>query len=94
MTAPPSADEVAAVIGPRVNPYLNKELPEHQWTMCRGCPSFRVFDWHYHYCRHLGDQAKPDQWNEGWLRIDPEHNEVEPPPCGLPVVNHLIGETL
>jgi hypothetical protein len=49
-----------------------------EWThgpeaMCYGCPNLRVHDFHYWYCRALGDQSKPDfdPYNGGQQRIDP-----------------------
>lgn len=72
--------------GPRVDEYHNRELPDHAWASCHGCPSLRVFDFHYFYCRRLGDQAKPDEWNVGWARLsETVWNEEEPAPCGLSV---------
>jgi hypothetical protein len=32
---------------------------------CVGCPFLRVHDFHYFYCRALGDQAKPDYSETG-----------------------------
>lgn len=73
----------ADLLGPRPDAYHNREIPEHQWTTCDGCPALRVFDFHYFYCRHLVDQSHPDTWNKGWMRIKVTHNEASPAPCGL-----------
>ena len=72
--------------GPRTDTYHNRELPERVWTTCAGCPAFRVFDFHYFYCRRLGDQTKPDKWNAGWQRVRATYNDVYPAPCGLQTV--------
>jgi hypothetical protein len=75
---------MTASVGPRPHHRERKELPEHQWTTCNGCPAFRVFDWHYFYCRHLGDQTKPDEWNAGWKRVPASHENAAASSCGLP----------
>ena len=77
--------------GPRCDVPQTRKLPNHQWTTCQGCPSFRVFDWHYFYCRHLGDQTKPDAWNAGWKRVRHTHNEEEPAECGFSVQEQANG---
>jgi hypothetical protein len=35
-------------------------LIEMERDSCVGCPFLRVHDFHYFYCRALGDQTKPD----------------------------------
>jgi hypothetical protein len=77
-----------AAIGPLPDAYHLHELPGHNWLTCRGCPAFRVFDWHYFYCRHLGDQSQPDAWNAGWKRIG-SATYKDAAPCGLAVRQHL-----
>lgn len=73
--------------GPRPDAYHRREIPEHVWTTCNGCPAFRVFDFHYFYCRRLGDQSKPDAWNAGWKRLGGmTWNEERQVPCALPEV--------
>jgi hypothetical protein len=37
----------------------NGELKE-RYLSCANCDFRRVHDWHYFYCRDLGDQSKPD----------------------------------
>lgn len=71
--------------GPRPDAYHNRELPDHGWVTCHGCPALRVHDFHYFYCRRLGDQSKPDEWNAGWHRLwsGPTWNEASPAPCAL-----------
>lgn len=72
-------------IGPRPCGYHRHELPGRDWVTCKGCPAFRVFDWHYFYCRHLGDQSQPDAWNAGWRRLsETTFERAELAPCGLP----------
>lgn len=72
-------------IGPRPDEYHRRELPGDAWVKCQGCPAFRVHDWHYFYCRHLGDQTKPDAWSEGWKRLaTPIYKRADLAPCGLP----------
>lgn len=74
------------IAGPRVDTYHNRELPDREWSSCKGCPSLRVFDFHYFYCRLLGDQSKPDAWNAGWMRLsDITFHADCPAPCGLSV---------
>jgi hypothetical protein len=84
-------DEIVKPIsedGPRIDSYHNHEIPEHQWTTCRGCPSLRVFDFHYFFCRRLGDQTRPDEWDAGWSRLhDIAWNEDRPAACGLAIVD-------
>jgi hypothetical protein len=53
---------------------------------CAGCPMLRVHDWHYFYCRHLGDQSKPDEWNAGWYRLH-KINAIDTTACGLEVID-------
>lgn len=80
--------------GPRVDDYHRKELGG-EYVTCRGCPSLRVFDWHYHYCRFLGDQTKPDEWNAGWRRLpDTTFESVGEVPCKLPARDHLISKEM
>lgn len=71
-------------IGPSPCQHHLRELPGYNWLTCSGCSALRVFDWHYFYCRHLGDQSKPDEWNAGWKRIgNVTHKDAAP--CGLPL---------
>lgn len=75
--------------GPRTCHQHRRDLPHDQsWTTCRGCPALRVHDWHYFFCRRLGDQGKPDEWpGEGWRRLNMTVWKHERPvPCGLPEV--------
>jgi hypothetical protein len=37
----------------------DEEVPV-PYLSCRGCKWLRVQDFHYFYCRDLGDQTKPD----------------------------------
>ena len=40
------------------------------YMSCRGCSSVRVHDYHYFYCRSLGEQEKPDRaYTGGWYRL-------------------------
>lgn len=73
-------------VGPRPDEYHLRELPGNDWVTCRGCPKFRVHDWHYYYCRHLGDQSQPDRWWEGWARVQgTAYKDPSLVPCHLPV---------
>ena len=89
---PDTVEQIAGKLseGPTPDEYHRRELPGKGWVTCRGCSALRVSDFHYFYCRRLGDQTKPDAWNAGWHRIDkivwPEAADV---PCGLPV-QHLL----
>ncbi len=73
-------------IGPRPDERHRRELPGSDWVTCRGCPSLRVVDWHYFYCRHLGDQSQPDEWSAGWSRLWGGRVYKETAPCGLPTL--------
>lgn len=73
-------------VGPRPHAKQRFELPEYDWVTCYGCPMLRVFDWHYFYCRELGDKSFPDEWNRGWHRLYRTTWE-ERAPCGLVEVN-------
>jgi hypothetical protein len=46
----------------REGPTLTNEngALDYQYPSCRGCKWLRVHDWHYFYCRDLGDKSKPD----------------------------------
>lgn len=57
--------------GPRPDTYHRFELPGDDWVTCSGCPALRVHDWHYFYCRRLGDRSKEDVWFPagGWFRL-------------------------
>jgi hypothetical protein len=49
----------------------NGEL-DTPYLSCRGCPWVRVHDFHYMYCRDLGDKSKPDftsVYDGGMLRL-------------------------
>lgn len=72
--------------GPRIDEYHRKELGG-DWVSCKDCPMLRVFDFHYFYCRHLGDQTKPDKWNDGWFRLwsGITHKALDEAPCKLPI---------
>jgi hypothetical protein len=75
--------------GPRVDEYHRRELPGKFWSTCHGCPALRVFDFHYFYCRYLGNHDHPDAWNAGWYRLwgGVVWSEKAPPECYLPTVD-------
>lgn len=79
-------------LGPRPDEYHRRELPEHNWVTCRGCPALRVHDFHYFYCRHLGDQSKPDAWNAGWKRLG-DTAYPEETPCRLPEASATLKQS-
>lgn len=71
--------------------YNNNEELGGDWVTCNGCPSFRVNDWHYFYCRFLGDQTMPDKcYTKGWFRLmDISFNRAdgEYPKCQMAASN-------
>ena len=69
----------------------NGDLPKPYLT-CHGCMWLRVHDFHYFYCRDLGDKAQPD-WTSvysggmkrlhGYPRPDKECRFSPPPTSPL-----------
>lgn len=62
-------DDAEKQEGPVPTDY-NGELPDPV-LICHGCRHLYAHDFHYWYCRALGDQSKPndgDWWRSGWAK--------------------------
>lgn len=66
----------------REGPILTDENGEldKSYLTCRGCKWFRVHDWHYYFCRDLGDKTKEDRpySGGGWRQL---HRAPHPDPA-------------
>lgn len=60
----PTPDDAVKPEGPVPTDY-NGELPKPV-LICHDCRHLRVHDFHYWYCRVLGDQTKPDKGDDPW----------------------------
>ena len=65
---------------------------DYEYSSCYGCKWLRVHDFHYFYCRDLGDKSKPDYtsvYSGGMERI---HSYPHPhKDCRFSLVSGAVG---